>query len=190
MQDMYAFNPPPQEHWGHSVGHSQQQDIPAVPGTPGAPTVTENSQAFMDHHASPTQQMNHQVPMSPYWGHLDHATLAMMGIATPSPGASSPQTPAKTNHLSPDEVAKQESDPSTMSAQPLLLRQQYYGFGYGAREGYGPPSPATQFMMSPQANFAYNYGYGVSPRKSSSHRKRDARNGSNPPADSKNTIKA
>ena len=28
-----------------------------------------------------------------------------------------------------------------------------------------PPSPATQFMMSPQANFAYNYGYGVSPAR-------------------------
>ena len=28
-----------------------------------------------------------------------------------------------------------------------------------------PPSPATQFMMSPQANFAYNYGYGISPAR-------------------------
>ena len=42
---------------------------------------------------------------------------------------------------------------------------------YGNREGYGPPSPATQFMMSPQASFAYNYGYGFSPRRPSSHRK-------------------
>jgi hypothetical protein len=28
-----------------------------------------------------------------------------------------------------------------------------------------PPSPATQFMMSPQASFAYNYGYGISPAR-------------------------
>lgn len=37
------------------------------------------------------------------------------------------------------------------------------------RNGVGgvavPPSPATQFMMSPQASFAYNYGYGVSPAR-------------------------
>ena len=37
----------------------------------------------------------------------------------------------------------------------------------GNREGYAPPSPATQFMMSPQANFAYGYDqyHGFSPTR-------------------------
>jgi hypothetical protein len=34
-----------------------------------------------------------------------------------------------------------------------------------------PPSPATQFMMSPQASFAYNYGYGISPARIVPHRR-------------------
>ncbi len=34
-----------------------------------------------------------------------------------------------------------------------------------ARNVAVPPSPATQFMMSPQASFAYNYGYGISPAR-------------------------
>ena len=47
---------------------------------------------------------------------------------------------------------------------------------YGAREGYVPPSPATQFMMSPQASsqaaayYAQNYNggpYGFSPHRHS-----------------------
>lgn len=51
----------------------------------------------------------------------------------------------------------------------LILSQQY-----GAREDYVPPSPATQFMMSPQANsqaaayYAHNYNggaYGFSPHR-------------------------
>jgi len=45
----------------------------------------------------------------------------------------------------------------------LVFPKQYGGEG----GGYGPPSPATQFMMSPQASFAYSYGYGFSPGRQS-----------------------
>jgi hypothetical protein len=202
MQDqpsMYAFTAP--EHWGHpQMGNISSSEIP-MPGTPGPAVSPHDHQIFnsqMDPNLSaPTPQMNveqtpfkynsHQVPMSPYWGHLDHATLAMMGIASPQ-GASSPQTPARNLRTNPEDVKSQqtESNAFAMNAQPLLLRQQYYGYaGYGAREGYGPPSPATQFMMSPQANFAYSYGYGTSPRNPSSHRKQAS---VAPQADERNDI--
>ena len=40
---------------------------------------------------------------------------------------------------------------------------------YGiAQDGYGPPSPATQFMMSPQNSVSYNYGYSFSPGRKKS----------------------
>ena len=74
---------------------------------------------------------NHQVPMSPYWGHLDHATLAMMGLASPQ-GQAAPQTPAR--RKSPAKVGfdpqeKDEASGIVMNAQPLILRQQYYSYG-------------------------------------------------------------
>jgi hypothetical protein len=115
---------------------------------------------------------------SPYWAHLDQATVAM-GLATPH--KASPSTPrrrsGKPEEKRDDLEAEADKSESTdceekengfaANAQPLLLRHsQYYGYGpyAGAPEGgYGPPSPATQFMMSPQAGgFAYNYGYGFS----------------------------
>jgi hypothetical protein len=115
---------------------------------------------------------------SPYWGHLDRATIDM-GLATPA--KASPSTPRRRKGKSEDKRDDQEGEAekseSTVdceekengfaaNAQPLLLRHnQYYGYGpyAGAPEGgYGPPSPATQFMMSPQAGFAFNYGYGFS----------------------------
>lgn len=102
--------------------------------------------------------------MSPYWSHLDQATLAM-GLATPA--KTSPSTPRRNENRDDD----QEHD--FAGAQAPLIRQHYYNNGYhhhatdGASNGYAPPSPATQFMMSPQGNasFAYNYGYGFSPRR-------------------------
>lgn len=166
-----SLHPYNNNDWGHpQLGRFSE--LPAMPGTPGAPVVppdchTFNSQA-VDPNLSPSPQLNvehtpfkynsHQVPMSPYWGHLDHTTLAMMGIASPQ-GAASPQTPSRLNTATPDEMKSQQQDMSafSMNAQPLLLRQQYYGYGV-------PPSPATQFMMSPQS-CAYNFGgYGVSPK--------------------------
>ncbi len=168
-----------------SMGHYHSTESPVVPGTPGGPAESEDTSVAADHnppvlpdgpqnpdesfdtHRTPYKPNPNHVPMSPYWGHLqDHATLSMMGLSSP-PG-SIPPTP----HRSVEPSANQE-DMSTadiknnVNAQPLLLRQQYYGYGYGSREGYAPPSPATQFMMSPQASFAYNYGYGFSPSRRS-----------------------
>ncbi|VEU37345.1 unnamed protein product [Pseudo-nitzschia multistriata] len=178
-----------QNGWQHHH-HPYPYGDDAVPGTPDGhnesqnssleadqeptelPESSENPNESFDTHRTPYKPRTNHVPMSPYWGHLqDHATLAMMGLSSP-PG-SVPPTP----HRNVDSSFSQE-DMSTvemknnMNAQPLLLRQQYYGYGYGSREGYAPPSPATQFMMSPQASFAYNYGYGFSPsRRSTSQTK-------------------
>lgn len=114
--------------------------------------------------------------VSPYWGHLDHTTLAMMGIATPQ-GVPSPQTASlgiPPSPARPETAGGEEANVAPVNAQPLLLRPPYpsYGF-YGTREGYGPPSPATQFMMSPQANFGYGYtaysGFSPSRMASPSH---------------------
>lgn len=151
--------------WIHpQMGHIPHSSIeaPNMPGTPGAPIIPSDGHAFnsqVDPNVSPSTH-SHQVPVSPYWGHLDHTTLAMMGIASPQ-GALSPQTPSKGNTSTPEEMKAQQHEISAFSAngQPLLLRQQYYGYGV-------PPSPATQFMMSPQ-NVAYNYTFGQSPHSSS-----------------------
>lgn len=123
------------------------------------------------------------MPMSPFWAHLDRATLAM-GLATPQ--TNPPKTPHRQegdNEKNDDDILHensdlQESDTAGFvgNAQPLLLRQsQYYGYG-----SYAPPSPATQFMMSPQASFAYNYGYGVSPSRTNSHIKPHGKGAASP----------
>lgn len=103
-------------------------------------------------------------PSSPYWGHLDQTTLAMMGLASPQ-GMASPQTPSRNLRPSLERTIEDTTEDSSSSGhvnvQPLLLRHhQYasYGVSYSNNEGYVPPSPATQFMMSPQANFGYHYG--------------------------------
>eukprot|EP00536_Pseudo-nitzschia_multiseries_P017722 jgi/Psemu1/293170/fgenesh1_pg.1755_\ len=136
------------------------------------PETAQNPDESFDTQRTPYKPNSTHVPMSPYWGHLqDHATLAMMGLSSP-PG-SVPPTPHRNSDTSfaQEDISTVEMK-NNMNAQPLLLRQQYYGYGYGSREGYAPPSPATQFMMSPQANFAYNYGYGLSPsRRSTSQTK-------------------
>ena len=109
-----------------------------MPGTPGGPPAGHEAAAFINSPSShlPTDQQfstpykynPNQVPMSPYWGHLDQATLAMMGIATPQ-GPAAPQTPARRADLQGAGDAKLDGVAASMNAQPLLLRQQYYGYG-------------------------------------------------------------
>jgi hypothetical protein len=94
-----------------------------------------------------------QIPVSPYWGHLDHATLALMAIASPQ-GKSAPQTPSRrtepvssqTDHDGADEGRNGVS----ITAQPLLLRHQYYGYGVRLAS-YGSPSSHCdcQFFLTP-----------------------------------------
>jgi hypothetical protein len=144
------FNPDPMASGGWAghlhVGHvpPQSSEAPGFPGTSGAPVPSRDmhSSSRVDGTSLPLEQPvgdhtpykfnPNQVPMSPYWGHLDHATLAMMGIGTPQ--ASSPQTPSRGGHLTspedkPEFEVKHDNNSAHMSAQPLLLRQQYYGYG-------------------------------------------------------------
>lgn len=160
----------------YPMHHHQQEDAngyygmpPAAPSSPQEPpSPAPSQQGHMaadsstpaltggvagDH--TPYKYDPSKTPRSPYWGHLD-ATIAM-GLSTPqthakqgNAGLMSPQEGAEAGHLG--------------NAQPLLLRQSQF-YGYGPVNNYGPPSPATQFMMSPQANFAFNYGYGYSPNQ-------------------------
>uniref|UniRef100_A0A7S3PAP7 Uncharacterized protein n=1 Tax=Amphora coffeiformis TaxID=265554 RepID=A0A7S3PAP7_9STRA len=121
--------------------------------------------------------MQAQQQQSPFWAHLDSVAV---GLATPA--KSSPTgTPRRFN---PQDV--QDNDDSSgyaASAQPIILRaHRHYGH-YGARDGYAPPSPATQFMMSPQQNFAstYGYTYNRSPRKKSPNQTSNTGNLTPPP---------
>jgi hypothetical protein len=143
---MDGFNPDHMVASGY-VGHPQMGHIPlqasVPPGFPGSPgaipsqdmPVYCHSQADPNHvpaeqtggDQTPYKYNPSQVPMSPYWGHLDHATLAMMGIATPQ-GASAPQTPARGGNSSMTEGGEIKHA-ATVNAQPLLLRQPYYGYG-------------------------------------------------------------
>ena len=176
-----SMNYDPRAHGGwmdpammYAMQQQQQSDSSGY-GPPSAPTSPEESLTATDYanpeyHSSP-YKYDH-MPVSPFWSHLDRATLAM-GLATPA--KASPVTPRRASDNRDDEQDPSEESTEdeekeagfAANAQPLLLRpNQYYGYGptYGG-EGYGPPSPATQFMMSPQASFAYNYGYGFSPRR-------------------------
>jgi hypothetical protein len=93
---------------------------------------------------------------SPYWSHLDHATMTM-GLSTPatvSP-ASTPRRPKQSMH-------EQDEDVSSEFAVAPLIRHYPYG---GATV---PPSPATQFVMS--SSYAYGYSTGFSPTRRSSRK--------------------
>lgn len=132
QQHPYYTLPPPQQQ-----SLQQPQQLPPIQPPPSQDEEKESPTKLTDDYAH-----------SPFWSHLDRATLAT--VATPAKPSPPFTTPRKEKKLG-------------ANAQPLLLQHQYYG--YHLYEGYGPPSPATQFMMSPQhASSYYNY-YGVSPGK-------------------------
>jgi hypothetical protein len=137
-----------------AVSQQPDSDCPHVPcAAPPMPAPIYQSPAKYD--------PNNMMPVSPYWSHLDQATISM-GLATPAAIPSTPQRKAKAA-LNDDE----SKESYVANAQPLLLRNQYYhGYGPQYDSPYGPMSPATQFLMSPQANF-YNYGYGTPPSRPS-----------------------
>jgi hypothetical protein len=157
---------------------------------------------------------NSYTMQSPYWSHLDQATMAM-GLATPamvSPSTTPRRTiggsgtSRKQNRIlqnskaaegeAATKMAENEGNSEDVNGEyprsavahcaPLLLHghgqyhpsssnvgstavnqrhTHYYPFDTAAARNVVPPSPATQFMMSPQASFAYNYGYGFSPAR-------------------------
>ena len=148
-----------------SGGLTEPFELPTDPGTPSA----HKRESLGSQKTDPTtpqvdgEHTPHKYdPNSPYWGHLNHGTLAMMGIMTPQ-GTGSAQTPSRKARQAHVAMADVTEGPHAghLNAQPLLLRQhQYlsYGASYVNGEGYAAPSPATQFLMSPQPNFGYGYG--------------------------------
>jgi hypothetical protein len=129
---------------GYSNHSSKVPDTPGgIPATP-ARNSTEvedslnqtSSEGYYDPHITPYKYSPTHAAMSPYWAHLqDQATLSMMGLATPQ-GVSDPMTP---RHGPGDisNVYDQGQDDDTkhpLNAQPLLLRQQYFGYGVSRRE--------------------------------------------------------
>jgi len=157
----------------YSMQHQPQEDAsgyygmpPASPQVPPSPAPSQhthlapesNTPALIGGVAGDQTPYKHdpsKTPRSPYWGHLD-ATIAM--------GLSTPQTHVKPGTVGPMSPQEGAEAGHAGNGQPLLLRQSQF-YGYGPVNNYGPPSPATQFMMSPQANFAFNYGYGYSPNQ-------------------------
>lgn len=122
---------------GYSMHASKVSDTSdGVPATPSRNQTGEDdvnqfaSEERFDSQNTPYKYSPAHVAMSPYWAHLqDHATLSMMGLATPQ-AASAPATP----HHGPVDMANaseegSEDKKNALNAQPLLLRQQYYGYG-------------------------------------------------------------
>jgi len=151
----------------------------------------------IEHTHTPHKDYTHApMPLSPFWSHLDyqmHTTLAMTGAITPhktlsrSPSRNTEKTGISEHSKDSEEEKKECGDSRNkeeIEAKPLLINHpsQYYSYGpsYGHQDGLVPPSPATQFMMSPQANsqaaayYAYNYGasaYYHSPYRSGSRKR-------------------
>mmetsp|Transcript_8071 Transcript_8071/g.12488 ORF Transcript_8071/g.12488 Transcript_8071/m.12488 type:complete len:407 (+) Transcript_8071:67-1287(+) len=96
-----------------------------------------------------------QSALSPYWGHLDQATLAVTGLmspVTPQRARDSPQARVGSSDQLPRTFV--ESDPR-LDMKKGFINPAFHYYHYrprGVRDSYVPPSPATQFMMSPQAN--------------------------------------
>jgi hypothetical protein len=117
-------------HMGYPIHHAVAE-TPAVPATPARDVSesetapTPNGEEQFDPHRTPFKYSpSHMHAMSPYWGHLD----PMMGLATPQ-GPSAPATPQHGKDLAlGSEEGSEEDVKNVTSAQPLLLRQHYYGY--------------------------------------------------------------
>jgi hypothetical protein len=149
-------------------------NMPPPSGTPGAPPSPHHMHAYhappMEHPTdtvagdqTPYKYNPSQVPISPYWGHLDHATLAMMGIASPQ-GNPAPQTPRRDasgmagGAAEHQDESKEEAIAGAMNAQPLLLRQQYHGYGVSRR---GCEFPVVLCVCSHQLYFSFTHSTGI-----------------------------
>jgi hypothetical protein len=121
--------------------HPSMADSTAVPATPSRTSLANENETAQtaeeqsDPHNTPYKYTPSHAAMSPYWAHLqDHATLSMMGLSTPQ-GPSAPATPhhpGRNSELNTnaEESSEDDSNPqNALNAQPLLLRQQYYGYG-------------------------------------------------------------
>ena len=118
---------------------------------------------------------------SPFWGHLDQSTLAMTGLGSPLGGSEAANLtpgPKSAVDLKGGKAAVGGGTGKTpgggrrkdnlqggfgggvtgagMTTAPPLINPYCAA---GPRHGYAPPSPATQFLMSPQANSARAVAY-------------------------------
>lgn len=160
------FYPSYQTPMAHGIPSEveEQHDEDVSEGTDlDLPSTSESEAEKKD--STPVKYQMQPQQQSPFWSHLDSVAT---GLATPA--KASPKTPRQ--NVSPEGQPVEQFHHT--SAQPLLLRGYPYYGNYMAREGYAPPSPATQFMMSPQPNFApgYGYPYGLSPGGARSPRKK------------------
>ena len=116
---------------GYSMHHAATES-PSVPATPARntseneTTAGETTDEHYDPHSTPYKYSpGHVHAMSPYWGHLD----PMMGLATPQ----APSAPATPHHGGGSALGSEEGSEEEIknanNAQPLLLRQHYYGYG-------------------------------------------------------------
>ena len=102
--------------------------------------------------------IQHGAPPSPYWGHLNMATLAMSGLA--SPGARHPASPQHFVYEQNENVHHGQVYGNGQVKPPLI--NNYNAQGYQGMPNMVPPSPATQFMMSSQANNRQHAYFGPS----------------------------
>jgi hypothetical protein len=182
MPGLYYSNP----NMGNSCWYPPMGDPsmvfgpPPVEGSP-LPSGPLGSPPSPQYPPSPMENGNDRsphVPNSPFWGHLDYNTLAISGIMTPQ--GKMPPTPSHRLHHGEEETIEEEKKESPQIDATMASPHQFNGVQYypppifgAAREGYAPPSPATQFMMSPQANsqaaayYAYSYPthYYMSPHR-------------------------
>lgn len=90
---------------------------------------------------------NTPIPVSPYWAHLGFSTLAMSGVATPQGG----HQPASPFHPIDNSKCNKGEMNGMNNSKPLLINAPYNYHHQGNAVNL-PPSPATQFLMSPQTN--------------------------------------
>jgi hypothetical protein len=122
-----VYEMPPTNQWVDPAVmyamHMQQQQQQVEYYSHGPPSIDPVIE-------TPTKSTDVSVSsQSPFWSHLHQATGAIVS----SPVESLPSTP------------RQATGDDGYTAQPLLI-QPHYGYVYG------PPSPATQFMMSPPSS--------------------------------------
>lgn len=119
-------------------GHYPPAGTCPVPVVTSSPEAKQSQEHVYPPHLSPTGTpekvmspedagLNSSMSQSPFWSHLDRATMAM-GLATPA--KASPLTPRRRGEdkFGDDLVASTDANAYALNAQPLLLQHnQYYG---------------------------------------------------------------
>ena len=188
---MYSQHPPPSPADGSAS--SVNQGSTGSNSSPGPSQEGPLNQNVLNEttttNQTPYKYEPPRVPVSPYWGHLDYATLAMTGLVSPD-GKPMPMTPTRSPGENGDcdtPLAHNGVSHCLPNDVHPLYPPQFYGYAsvssialvgssaakthvhlqYGLNETVVPPSPATQFMMPPQLNpqtaayYAYNYNNGA-----------------------------